>query len=170
MSHQLSLAPENALTWVAAASAGFALVQDWQAWADLRIEHLAKVPYWLYDLSLAKDSWDLWAVAKQAMYEIDLQKAGALNFSHEVLGFYFIRYKLGQITLPELLEKAGIVADGGFAGGGPEVYYDILNRIEAGQVTLEVAASEAAEELAPEAAIAAAQWNAMMPDRRVSLA
>lgn len=165
---KVNLSSKLALTWLAAAESGFCRAEDWQRWADSKIENFDGLPYWIYDVSLAVDISSLRMAASEATYELDLEAPGTLEIAPMVLGFYFLRFRLKQISLFELLKLAGLVADSGFAGIDPESFYCILNDLESSKISLVEGERLAASILKPRCRIAASNWNEMMPGQMVS--
>lgn len=164
------ITPEMALIWLAAACAEFVTVDDWQRWADSKIEQFDKVPYWVLELSTASNLNELLILTQEATYQLDLQRPGARKYGRELVGFIFIRYQLGKISIHRLLELAGLVTDNGCGyGWGPESYYEILNDLEAEKKSLKEADLEIREMLADVGSTTVKKWNEMVPDYPITL-
>ena len=78
---------------------------QWQSWADRIILNNENVQSWVYDVAVAKNKQELYdAIAFQKCIE---------NFSKDtlywepdvVIGYYYLMYKEGKITLSQLFEK-----------------------------------------------------------------
>ena len=118
-----------ALYWLAAARSGFAKPADWKGWADKRIQESDVPDTWLIDLSFASDCESLAAaVASEAHKERQALRDRAVEDA--VLGYVWLRYERGEISLEACLGDAGRLADNYETEIECEVFYALLNRLE----------------------------------------
>lgn len=118
-----------ALYWLAAARSGFAKPSEWKAWADRRIRESNVPDGWIIELSLANDPESL-AVAVASEAEKERQALCNPNVEDALLGYVWLRYEHGQISLETCLADAGRLADNYETSIECEVFYALLNRLE----------------------------------------
>ena len=114
----------------AAAFSGHYNKNDWQEWADERILNNNKVEDWIYNVSWANSIDNLSEVLSDKLIDEEYKYPHFDLFSDAVIGYYYMEYLNGEITLYELLTKSGDEADGGEARLACEVFYSILNQID----------------------------------------
>jgi hypothetical protein len=112
--------------WAAAAKVGFANPTDWRHWADRKIEQNENAEYWIIAMSLSSTVGELLSAIDEKINAV-----GPILDGDAMLGFLFWNYKLGRITFPVFLEKAGWLADCSHATKvGPEGPNKVLNELE----------------------------------------
>lgn len=114
----------------AAASSGFYSRKDWQAWADKLILKNDKVDDWIYSVSLAKDVNELSKALGDKIIEENYYANNESPPSDAVIGYFYMEYLAGSLSLYELLNKSGTEADSGEASKECEEFYSILNEID----------------------------------------
>lgn len=114
----------------AATFSGIYNKKSWQEWADNHIMDLPIVEDWIYQVSLATNIDVLSkALGNKLIEERNIDTNSPL-ISDAVIGYYYIEYLSGKITLSEILNKSGQEADGGEASVECKQFYSILNEIE----------------------------------------
>ncbi len=118
-----------ALYWLAAARSAFAKPADWKAWADKRIQESNAPNSWIIELSLANDCESLAAILAS---EAGKERHGLRepNVEDAVLGYVWLRYERGQISLETCLGDLGRLSDNYETAIECEVFYTMLNRLE----------------------------------------
>lgn len=128
--------------WVAALGAGYVSHAAFVAWADRQILAEACQPRWVLDLSLSADAdaaarvlWCEWSRLAEFPSE------GAPRLGPRVglrLGFLYLRFEDGTLTLPQLLRLAADTVDG---EGDDEIptpdestFFALLDETEAGRL------------------------------------
>lgn len=123
-----------ALYWLAAARSAFAKPADWKAWADKRIQESDAPDTWIIELSLANDCESL-AAALASEAEKERQGLRDPNVEDAVLGYVWLRYERGQISLEACLGDLGRLSDNYETVIECEVFYALLNRLERAPTT-----------------------------------
>lgn len=119
--------------WLAAAESGFAQRQHWAAWADTCIAQADSSPDWILDLSLATSLDDLWRLLAQQIDQ-EIRKGFDRSEIHEaVLGYLWLRFERGDFDLRTCLELAARHADAYETSLECEVFFSLLNQLEAGR-------------------------------------
>lgn len=152
-----------ALYWLAAARSGFAKPADWKAWADKRIQESDVPDTWIIDLSLAIDC-DLLAATLASEAERERQVLRDPNVEDAVLGYVWLRYERGEISLEACLGDAGRLSDNYETTIECEVFYALLNRLERAASTSDERATIEAEAKARLSALreeASRQWHVL---------
>ncbi len=105
----------------------------WKKWADqllLNTEFNADTE-WIYDVAFAHDIETLFQVISERKNFENYGPTERYPLTEIIQGYYYSQYKNKTITLYELLEKSGDVADAGADSGIPcEFFYDLLNQID----------------------------------------
>jgi hypothetical protein len=129
--------------WVAALGSGYGPHSLFVTWADRMIDRDAHQPRWVLDLSLSKDAKDAERVlrlewARQS--EFPANEAPALNEPGNLhVGFLYLRFGNGSLSMAELLSRAGIYTDGhGYdcVDEECEAFFYLLNEIDGGGPTI----------------------------------
>src|SRR4051812_15730490 len=123
--------PPYAYFWTEAVWAGYATAADWQNWADRVIRAMPEPPEWVLEMCVAKSADELLeALCGRAQREIGsgtlTQRAAEVR-----AGYYWLRFRRGDMTLWECLKECGDWADGSSQQIHCEYFYDPLNRLEA---------------------------------------
>ena len=114
---------------LAAALSNFMSIQKCQEWADLRIDRADQPEDWLLDVSISRNISTL-RDAIEPRFEKEKQSLSNSLISDVIIGYYYIMYEDGKITIPELLKMAGAEADGGQSELECEDIYAVLNLLE----------------------------------------
>lgn len=114
----------------AVAFSGIYSKKSWQEWADKQIMNLPIVQDWIYQVSLATNIDELSKALGDKLIEERNTDTNIPLISDAIIGYYYLEYLSGKITLKELLNKSGQEADGGEASVECEQFYSILNEIE----------------------------------------
>lgn len=115
----------------AIAISGIYKKDDWQKWADNQILKNNTVEEWVYNVSLARDIDELSKALSNKIIDEDYYKHNESAPSDAIIGYFYIDYLAGNISLYELLSKSGSEADsGGEAMLECELFYSILNDID----------------------------------------
>ena len=129
--------------WVAALESGYAPHSRFVKWADQMIERDAHQPRWVLDLSLSKNAKEAERVLRlewSRQSEFPANEAPALNEPGNLhVGFLYLRFKDGSLSMAELLRRAGDYTDGqGYdrVDEECEAFYYLLNEIDGGGPTI----------------------------------
>jgi hypothetical protein len=129
--------------WVAALGSGYATHSRFVNWADQMIDHDAHQPRWVLDLSLSKDGKEAERVLRiewSRQSEFPANEAPALNEPGNLhVGFLYLRFKDGSLSMAELLKRAGMYTDGqGYdrVDEECEAFFYLLNEIDGGGPTI----------------------------------
>lgn len=115
----------------ATAFSGYFSKKDWQEWADKRIMRSGKLDDWLINVSLSRDIDEL----SKALCDLLIDESHRIKsippFSDAVIGYFYLKYLDGKLSLQDLLLKSGDEADGGEGASVEcEKFYAILNDVE----------------------------------------
>ncbi|MBK9153606.1 MAG: hypothetical protein IPM25_05240 [Chloracidobacterium sp.] len=116
-------------TLIAGIEAGFLEEQSWRQWTELALLEVSPVPVWLVELYDAENT----DAALAALYRgwRETQNDAPLNQSELCLGFLYLRYLAGNLTLQKLLLEAGDFSDKvNFVNPSCEAFYLLLNEYE----------------------------------------
>ncbi len=108
--------------------------REWKKWADqlLTDAEFDADTEWVFDVAFAHDIETLFQVISERK---NFEKYGSSErypLTEIIQGFYYLQYISKTITLYELLEKSGDVADAGSDSEIPcEFFYNLLNQIDA---------------------------------------
>jgi hypothetical protein len=95
------------------------------------LEGVALAPIWLIDMALAR-SVDELRKALEAQQWNEIAACGHFNsMGNAMLGYYFLQYRAGTLSMEQFLQKAGEEADSGSSDLKCETVYELLNRTEA---------------------------------------
>lgn len=120
-----------------AASSGFYSKKEWQSWADKQILKKDKVDDWIYSVSLAKDINELSMALGDGIIQENYYANNEHPPSDAVIGYYYMEYLAGGISIYELLTRSGDEADGGEATLECEEFYSILNEIDRNEKSID---------------------------------
>ena len=151
------LSEQLANYWLAAARAGYAKPDNWQAWADRFILSVPAPPLWVINMSMAQDVEQLRRALAEKL-ESEWETGTVTSSDDAEIGYAWLRYQKREIALADCLRLAGDRADAGTSHIECEIIYDLLNRLEAGEPQARVE-SEARRLLAPFAEMAQRQWE-----------
>ncbi|HEX5444005.1 MAG TPA: hypothetical protein VFW87_09265 [Pirellulales bacterium] len=150
--------------WMAAAGSGYAKPGDWQSWADAIIERCDAPDDWLIELSLAHD---LPALMRSLASRLQEERSCAeLDEARDdaILGYLWLRYERGELTLADCLKHSASFADSGSASIECELVFGLLNGLEQAidQRETNAIAARAESLFAPMRTVASSQWKALM--------
>jgi hypothetical protein len=122
--------------WAVALESGFLSWTELERWADAEIARLDAPPAWLLDLSLAGSSEEAIRILWQGWSRHGEARGFGLGEGWErgelTLGFLYLRFERGEVSMAELLKLAGDEADALDCGIDCEVFYLLLNEIDGG--------------------------------------
>jgi hypothetical protein len=119
--------------WIMAVESGLADDATWSPWAMAEIERtVGPVDPWLTDLYLSSSR----ERALDVLYEATKRAPNGLEWFHKLsyaVGLLYLRYLGGEITLEQLISKAGDETDS-LNGSDPpcETYYGLLGELRTG--------------------------------------
>lgn len=131
---------ENLWILAAAVSSGYLCVTDVVAWADQQILQIDSPPGWLLDLCLVKNQDE--AVGTLLMEWNRYMEMVAHEWPEPeihgdlLMGFLYLRFERGDLTMAELLRLAGEYADAPGYRIDCETFYYMLNEIDGGGPTI----------------------------------
>lgn len=113
----------------ALAYSGMYKENDWQQWAVLIAEDapLRGDTEWVFDTVLAGGLPDLLAILAERM---QAEYYSGYPLTDIICGYYYHRYRQGEISLRELLDKSGEAADSAGGCADCEFFYGLLNALE----------------------------------------
>lgn len=117
---------------------GYYKKKDWQHWADQRILKQSSVEDWLINIALA-NSIEMLSNALSDLLISERYKIKNLSPSSDaIIGYFYLMYLEGKLSLQELLLKSGDEADGGEgASVDCEEFYAFSNTLEKNSLLLE---------------------------------
>jgi hypothetical protein len=131
---------ENLWVLAAALESEYIGLTDLVAWADRQVLRRESPPRWLLDLSLARTKEDARALLLLAwdryMESVGTTRPGYEEHDNLYLGFLYLRYERGGLSMAELLNLAGRYADSSGCEVPCESFYLLLNEIDGGGPTL----------------------------------
>ncbi len=87
------------------AISGYYSKEDWQKWADEEILKKAEVDEWIYKVSFAKDEDEFREAIHYPMYDECYLSYNAFSEEDVIVGYYYMMYKEGRMSLYELINK-----------------------------------------------------------------
>jgi hypothetical protein len=121
--------------WIPAVEAGYLPLAELVAWADSQIRALDHPPYWLLELAHAEDAAQVRA-AFTHVSETNVSQNHSRDTPDLYLGFLYLGFQAGRISMEDMLRQAGDYADGrGYDGSAVpdcEEFYLLLNEIDGG--------------------------------------
>lgn len=160
--------------WLAALASEYTPLSHFAAWADAKILADAHQPRWVLDVSLANDADQVQRILRNEWSRLsefaanqvsDLTEPGSLH-----LGFLYLRFADGRMSMWELLDRGGRYTDCqgyGTVNEPCEAFFLLLNEIDGGGPTFpdgRPLAERVTELFAPYAADATAVLH-QLPDR-----
>jgi hypothetical protein len=127
--------------WIAALDSGYVTHDAFTRWADRRIDVDPFQSRWILDLSLSRDADEATRVLRIEWSRQSDSPARDLPLLCEPaglhLGFLYLAFEGGQVSMDELLLAAGRYADNKACGQVPEceAFYLLLNEIDGGGPT-----------------------------------
>ncbi|MFB5676360.1 hypothetical protein ACE3NQ_08160 [Paenibacillus terreus] len=117
---------------------GYYKKKDWQNWADQRIVNQTSVENWLINISLA-NSIDMLSNALSDLLISERYELKNLDPSSDaIIGYFYLMYLDGKLSLQDLLLKSGDEADGGEGASVEcEEFYAISNALEKDTLLME---------------------------------
>lgn len=105
---------------------------NWQAWAAniLKGAKYDNDTEWVYEVCLATDKQKLFEVIAERMFCEDYLIFNSHVLTEIIQGYYYCQCLDRTISLYEMLEKSGDVADAGQDARGCEFFYGLLNKID----------------------------------------
>lgn len=109
-------------------------IYDESKWQDWAAELLKDAVYsddteWLFEVFLATDKQRLFDAIAQRRSDEEYFAYNKYVLTEIIQGYYYHQYISKTISLHEMLEKSGDVADAGQDSKGCEFFYDLLNQI-----------------------------------------
>jgi hypothetical protein len=115
----------------AIAVSGYYQKNDWQNWADQRILKQTSAEDWLIEISLANSIEMLSDALSDLLISERFRIKNLVPSSDAIIGYFYLMYLEGKISLQELLLKSGDEADGGEGASVEcEEFYAISSDIE----------------------------------------
>ena len=114
-----------AIFWLAAAHSGRVSKNDWQYWANKQIGSAEHPDDWVFAMSIAESTEELWKALGPQMINAQAEEA----MDDAVLGHIWQRYVNGEISLGECLLSAAEKADCSSASIGCEEIYALLQEL-----------------------------------------
>jgi hypothetical protein len=103
---------------------------EWRDWADRLMIEEPEVPDWLFRLSTATEPVEATAALSEGWAQTDVSLED-FDLTSAHLGFLRLRHEAGEITLTELLERAGRLTDAAnYDHPSCEAFYLLLNEID----------------------------------------
>ncbi|MNJ37021.1 hypothetical protein D3C77_318260 [compost metagenome] len=110
---------------------GYYQKKDWQNWADQRILKQTSAEDWLINVSLANSIEMLSNALGDLLISERFEMKNRVPSSDAIIGYFYLMYLEGKLSLQELLLKSGDEADGGEgASVGCEEFYAISSDLE----------------------------------------
>lgn len=145
--------------WIVAARSAYASAEQWKGWADAEIIKSETPDNWLVDMSLANSVREL----RQAVQpRLDVEQRNDAEDDDAALGYIWLRFEKGDISLAESLRFAGEEADSGAARIECESFYRLLNELEAAGEN-EVIRAKGKSLFSEVRLTALKQWKALFP-------
>lgn len=88
-----------------AVSSGYYVKKDWQSWADNIIVKGLTLEYWIYEVSIAKNEEEVYIAIIDKIYEEYFSELSLYGKKDCIIGYYFLMYKEGRLSLSNLLYK-----------------------------------------------------------------
>jgi hypothetical protein len=132
----------NDLLWflAVATDSEYLSLSDLVAWVDQQVLRLESPPSWLLDVCIAKtqeEALDPMLLAWNRHIESAGHNGPDDVSRHRLyLGFLYLRYERGDLTMTELLRLAGRYSDGSDCGIDCEALYLLLNEIDGSGTTI----------------------------------
>lgn len=106
---------ENLLIYAKAIDSGYVSLVDLVAWADQQVLQVDQPPHWLLELCLARTEQEasgaLWMERNRQMGTVGHEWPDPARHDDIYLGFLYLRFERGDLTMAELLELAGRYSD-----------------------------------------------------------
>ncbi|MFD3262326.1 hypothetical protein ACE3MQ_27400 [Paenibacillus lentus] len=110
---------------------GYYKKKDWQNWADQRILKQTSVEDWLINISLANSIDMLSDALCDLLISERFEVKNDVPSSDAIIGYFYLMYLDGKLSLQDLLLKSGDEADGGEGASVEcEEFYAISNALE----------------------------------------
>lgn len=127
---------ENLWLLATAVEIEYVSLTDLVAWADRQVLRLESPPSWLLDLSLARTKEDAWGLLLLAwdrhMESVGTSLPGFEEHDNLRVGFLYLRFERGDLSMAELLTLAGQYGDAPGCEVPCESFYLLLNEIDGG--------------------------------------
>ncbi|MGL4107038.1 hypothetical protein [Clostridium sp. LP20] len=88
-----------------AVMSGYYSKSDWQKWADEEILNNDNVEEWIYNVSLAKDTEELYEAIYEKRIEESYYQSNEFLQEDVVVGYYYMLYSEKRISLYELISR-----------------------------------------------------------------
>jgi hypothetical protein len=125
---------EDLWIYAAALTSGYLSLSDLIAWSELRVLRFQSPPRWLLDLCSSKTQNEALGTLLDVCYRCKeaVRQDCPAHDTHDNLhlGFLFLRFERGDLTLAELLKMSGHYADSSGCDIECEVFYVMLNEID----------------------------------------
>lgn len=105
---------------------------DWKIWGEALLVNAEfdDNTEWVYNVIFANSKQELFEILTERMFCENYLFYNKYVLTEIIQGYYYYQYQCKKISLYELLEKSGNVADAGEDSMGCEFFYDLLNRID----------------------------------------
>lgn len=106
--------------------------QRWQKWGEmlLRDADFNQDTEWVFNVIFANNKQKVFDVLSERKFDEDYLYYNKYALTEIIQGYYYYQYKKGKISLYDLLNKSGDVADAGDDSTGCEFFYNLLNQID----------------------------------------
>lgn len=95
------------------------------------LEGVALAPIWLIDMALSRSVDELGKALGAQILNEQAACDQYISMGNAILGYCFLQYRAGTLSMEQFLQKAGEEADSGSSDLECETVYDLLNRTEA---------------------------------------
>lgn len=102
-----------------AVSSEYYVKKDWEEWADRIIMNKENLDMWIYDVSIAKNLEEFFSAIYPQLCQEYFEEDDVYSEPDIIIGYYYIMYKEGRMTLFELLSR---VNDDDDASSGAMLY------------------------------------------------
>lgn len=106
--------------------------ESWMNWAEKILQNAEYTDNteWIYNVYFAENKKQLYDAISDRMLFEDYLCFNCNVLTEIIQGYYYLQYQNNKISLYEMLEKSGNVADAGQDSMGCEFFYQLLNEID----------------------------------------
>lgn len=121
---------EDIQTLIAAIESGYLKDKRWVIWSERRLLESENVPTWLVGLYDAETAEAALVELYAGLHKL-MQTAESIDRTGLLLGFIYLRYIAGEMSLSEFLHEAGSLSDArNYSDPDCEAIYALLNDYE----------------------------------------
>lgn len=104
----------------------------WQDWGEKLLVNAQfdDNTEWVYNIIFSNSKQKLFEILSERMHYENYLFYNKYVLTEIIQGYYYYQYIINEISIYELLEKSGIVADAGEDSTSCEFFYELLNRID----------------------------------------